>query len=91
MEKNEIKYLVFTALFFVTTLLVSFTLEDQADNHYSRNTIISDIDQTIANSLVNNKNYDNIIIHGKFVGMFEAEFNQNSTKIIIEETDRSTD
>ncbi len=71
MEQKRIKKLIFTASFLLTTILLfSFALLDTVNNNYSRNAIISNIDQTINESLVNRNNEDKIILHGKFVGMF---------------------
>lgn len=83
MEENKIKFIIFASLFLFTILLFSFTIEDQANTNYYRDTIISNVDQTLKTSLENQGNNDCIIIQGNFVGMFEAEFYKNSTKIII--------
>lgn len=85
MEENKIKHILFASLFLSTILIFSFLLGDQIDENQFRNNIIADIDEATNYSLIHENNDDNIIIHGKFAGMLDAEFYQNSTKISISE------
>jgi hypothetical protein len=87
MKQNRINKLLIPSFLF-TILIFSFTLLAPTDKNYSKRTIISNIDQTLSESLTNRNCNDAIIIHAKFVGMMEAEFDQNSTKISVLDVQR---
>jgi hypothetical protein len=88
MEQKRIKKVIFTSLLLTTILFFSFALLDTVNSNYSRNAIISNIDQTINESLISRNNEDAIILHGKFVGIMEAEFDQNSAKISVTDVEQ---
>ena len=82
MEETKTKTVIFGTLIFTFLLLFTFSLENEQNYNNSKTNVIAKIDKSFTENLEKGNN-NTIIMQGKMVRMFEAEFNQNATEIKI--------
>ena len=82
MEETKTKTVIFGTLIFTFLLLFTFSLENELNYNNSKTNVIAKIDKSFTENLEKGNN-NTIIMQGKMVRMFEAEFNQNATQIKI--------